>query len=165
MNNGIPSGQGFPPYEDPIRILEVRFFSVGTDTPCCDCPYFHIPPDHGEFSFDGTHNRSGNTVISTKCFNNSALRKGDLVVVTINYDQCSFTTIRRFIEYRDVGKSAWLIADRSGFRALPDGSAVSKKYFDSHKVGSVPLADIKLKVLFVLPTHIKSKNDRALQMH
>jgi signal peptidase I len=107
----------------------------------------------------------GNTVICTKCFNNSALRKGDLVVVTINYDQSSFTTIRRFIEYRDGGKSAWLIAEGSGFRALPDGSTVSKKYFDSHKVGSVPLADIKLKVLFVLPTHIKAKSDRALQMH
>ena len=96
----------------------------------------------------------GNTVICTKHFNKSALRKGDLVVVTINEDQSSFTTVRRFIEYRDGGKSAWLVADGNGFRVLPDGSTVSKKHFDSDKVGSIPLADIKLKVLFVLPTHI-----------
>jgi signal peptidase I len=95
----------------------------------------------------------GNTVICTKWFDKATLRKGDLVVVTISADQSSFTTVRRFIEYRDGGKAAWLVAD---------GTTESKTFFDSYKVGSIPLADIKLKVLFVLPTHIKAKSDKAL---
>jgi len=98
----------------------------------------------------------GNTLICTKCFNNSALRKGDLVVVALNIDQCSYTTVRRFIEYRDGGKAAWLLAD---------GSTESKVYFDSNKVGSIPISNIGLKVLFVLPTHIKDKSERAFKMH
>ena len=98
----------------------------------------------------------GNTVICTKWFDKSTLRKGDLVVVTISADQSSFGTVRRFIEYRDEGKAAWLVAD---------GSTASKKYFDSDKVGSIPISDIGFKVLFVLPTHIKDKSERALKMH
>jgi signal peptidase I len=54
---------------------------------------------------------SGNIVICTKYFDKSKLRKGDLVVVVMNTDQCSFTTLRRFIEYRDEGRSAWVVGD------------------------------------------------------
>jgi len=107
----------------------------------------------------------GNTAICTKRFDKSTLRKGDLVVVTISADQSSFTTIRRFTEFRSGGKSAWLVADGNSFRGLPDGSTVSKKFIDSDKVGSIPISDIGLKVMFVLPTHIDDKSDKALQMH
>jgi signal peptidase I len=99
---------------------------------------------------------SGNIVIYTKYFDKSKLRKGDLVVVVMNTDQCSFTTLRRFIEYRDEGRSAWVVGDRT------DGL---KTFFDSKKVGGIPLTDIKLKALFVLPTHIIASSERALQVH
>lgn len=99
---------------------------------------------------------SGNIVICTKWFDKSSLRKGDLVVVAMNIDQQSFTTLRRFIEYRDEGRSAWVVADSN--KGL-------KTFFDSEKVGSIPLTDITLKALIVLPTHIIANSDKAPQMH
>jgi len=117
--------------------------------------FFFQPITMSSTSMEPTVN-SGNIVICTKWFDKSTLRKGDLVVVVLNIYQCSFTTVRRFIEYRDAVMSAWVVADRT--KGL-------KKFFDSEKVGSIPVADIKLKVLFVLPTHINANSDGAGQMH
>jgi signal peptidase I len=97
----------------------------------------------------------GDTVFATKIFRRAALRTNDLVVVDLNVEGISVTTVRKITGCA----GNHYLADSNQVSEIPKGylylSAESKAGYDSRQAGLFKIDQVRAKVLFII--HAKAK--------